>query len=525
MASSSIIELPPLSIENDDYCYDHAGSFPTTTTIIRRFRLTLDSTIVELSSLGASITSVLLPSRHDDGPSVVEEEDEEDDDDDLRNHRRLHHDDVVLSYASPLHQLRDGNWPYFGAIVGRVANRIRDGEFRLMQGRRGGAGTDAHDDDIAEVIYSLDRNDGANHLHGGYGGFSNRIWDARIVVPENHDDDRDAKEVRFELTSHDGDQGYPGGVVVVASYSLVRVIVDGKDGGMEEEVGARLRLAMSANLVTGETSSTPVCLAGHSYFNLAGHSSDRRIFDHVLHLPRCSRYTPLDEASIPTREVRRVIGDCSGGGDGDGGMGSAMDFHTTGRTFRDALIKYGTDAVGLDPDEAISNVTSLGDGRARVPECGGRSGSKLVGNAPYGYDHNYVIDGAGVNGDDHDHDNDDDDDDDDDDSAKSVRLVAVLSHPPTRRHLRVYTTAPGLQVYTSNHLDGNTPRPELCKGGSSYGQWQGVCLETQTYPDSIYASDHDIEQDDEFAKGRCFVLRPGGAGYRHVVEYEFVTAV
>ena len=134
MASSSIIELPPLSIDDGDYD-DHVVSDPTTSPI-RRFRLALDSTIVELSSLGASVTSVLLPRRRDDGPSV----EGEDEDDDRRNHRHHHHDDVVLSYASPLHQLRDGNRPYFGAIVGRVANRIRDGEFRLMQGRRRGGG-------------------------------------------------------------------------------------------------------------------------------------------------------------------------------------------------------------------------------------------------------------------------------------------------------------------------------------------------------------------------------------------------
>lgn len=155
---------------------------------------------------------------------------------------------------------------------------------------------------------------------------------------------------------------------------------------------------------------------------------------------------------------------------------------------------------------------------ARVPEeGGGTNGSNLVGNVPYGFDHNYVVGGRRAK-----------------EKKNGMRLAAILSHPPTRRALRVYTTAPGLQVYTSNHLDGNTPSPGLCKDGSRYRQWQGICLETQTYPDSILSSDDEDEMNDdderdedydEFARGRCFVLRPGGEEYYHVVEYEFLTAV
>jgi len=496
---SSIVELPPLSIDDGDG--DGSASASTTGKIIRQFRLTLDGVTVELSSLGASVTRILLPRdgicrREDDDASPSSAE------------ATGVHDDVVLSYASPEQQLRDRNRPFFGAIVGRVANRIGDGRFRLRQG----AGPDGAAATPPTETYELERNDGTNHLHGGSDGFWNRIWDASVVVD-------DGAEVRFALVSPDGDRGYPGGVEVVASYSLVRVVRgDGTadTSSVRGVMGARLRLVMRANLLPGETRATPICMAGHSYFNLAGHSSPSRILDHVLRLPNCDKYTPLDGTSIPTREVRSVVDR-----EYDDDDGGAMDFRE-GRDLASALSMYATEKVGLDRAESARDVSSGPRNAcedysyvARVPVCGGRPGANLVGNAPYGFDHNYVIGGEG--------------DGEDDEGGSTMHLAAILSHPPTRRSLRIYTTAPGLQVYTSNYLDGNTPSPSLCKDGSRYRQWQGVCLETQTYPDSIFPDDEVDERgdddDDEFARGRCFVLRPGGGGYYHAVDYEFLTAV
>ena len=490
---SSVVELPALSIDDGD----GSGSASTSTTgaTIRQFRLTLDGVTVELSSLGASVTRVLLPRDLPRGEEGEEEEEEEDDDDASPSSAEATggRDDVVLSYASPEQQLRDRNRPFFGAIVGRVANRIGGGRFRLRQAGPGAT--------TPPETYELERNDGPNHLHGGSDGFWNRIWDASVV---------DGAEVRFALVSPDGDQGYPGGVEVVASYSLVRVRGDGMADAPSVRgfIGARLRLVMRANLLPGETRATPICLAGHSYFNLAGHSSPSRILDHVLRMPNCENYTPLDGTSIPTREVRSVDRDDDGG---------AMDFRD-GRDLASALSMYATEMVGLDRTESARDVSGPPHACdylcvARVPDCGGRPGANLVGNAPYGFDHNYVIRG----------------DEGEDDEGGTMHLAAILSHPPTRRSLRVYTTAPGLQVYTSNYLDGNTPSPALCKDGSRYRQWQGVCLETQTYPDSIFPDDEVDERgdddDDEFARGRCFVLRPGGGRYYHAVDYEFLTAV
>jgi len=190
----------------------------------------------------------------------------------------------------------------------------------------------------------------------------------------------------------------------------------------------------------------------------------------------------------------------------------AMDFRKE-RLLADALIQYGEERAGLERGDAMDNIH-------RILSRGGTTKSDDVnlenGSSPYGFDHNYAI--ANI----------------DDESSlgqqhqqqhnnSSLRLAAILSHPPTGRSLRLFTTAPGLQLYTSNYLNGKTPPRELCKNRSEYCRWGGVCLETQTYPDSIFPCDavDGDGNDDEFAKGRCFILRPGGRDYSHDVEYEF----
>ena len=224
-------------------------------------------------------------------------------------------------------------------------------------------------------------------------------------------------------------------------------------------------------------------------------------------MPNCARFTPVDNTSIPTREVQRVDNACT----------KAMDFLHEGKFLADALVQY---RAGLERSVAMNNVHRIlntdtteeqdDDDSGRVagtPKNGGAPKANLDGDgAAYGFDHNYVIH-------------------DDEQSSSSERdglhLAAILFHPPTRRSLRVSTTAPGMQLYTANYLDGTIPSPALCKGGSRYHKWQGICMESQTYPDSIFPGDDSISDDDEFAKGRCFVLRPGGKEYFHHAEFEF----
>jgi aldose 1-epimerase len=154
--------------------------------------------------------------------------------------------------------------PYFGALVGRFANRIAGGKFEL----------DGNP-------YNLACNEkGKNHLHGGTLGFDKRLWTAEeIREPET-------AGVRFSYTSPDGEEGYPGELEVTVTYSL-------------NEAG-ELRLDYRA-----ETSRpTPINLTNHAYWNLSGPASGT-VYDHLLTL-HCSRYLPVNEQLIPNGDILPV---------------------------------------------------------------------------------------------------------------------------------------------------------------------------------------------------------------------------
>ncbi|MDH3451569.1 MAG: galactose mutarotase [Gammaproteobacteria bacterium] len=150
--------------------------------------------------------------------------------------------------------------PYFGAIAGRVANRIARGRFTLL-------GRD----------YQLACNNGRHHLHGGPGGFGRLLWSLAT--------DRAANAVQLRCTSPDGDEGYPGALEASVSYRL-----------------QDYRLAVEMTAVPDR--STPVNLAQHSYFNLNG---DAQVGRHRLRV-NADRYTPLDGELIPTGEIAAVDG-------------------------------------------------------------------------------------------------------------------------------------------------------------------------------------------------------------------------
>lgn len=232
---------------------------------IKLYQISLNNVTVELSLLGASIKKILLP-------NFVNPD--------------LPRDDVVLSYANPQHQVEHRNPQFFGAIVGRVANRIKGGNFQLLQMLPSG-------DRVVDVMetYHLDKNNGPNHLHGGIDGFCHRVWNGEIIG---------GNVVKFSLLSPDGDQGYPAGIHVSAIYSLQLT------NGVVNTNGVSLCLNMQANLIPGEVKATPVGLAQHSYFNLASHNSKERILYNSLKMPNCKKFTLLDITSIPTRKLQRV---------------------------------------------------------------------------------------------------------------------------------------------------------------------------------------------------------------------------
>ena len=169
--------------------------------------------------------------------------------------------DIVQGYDT-IGEYINGNGPYMGAVCGRCANRIAKGEFSLS-GKK----------------YKLAVNNGPNHLHGGITGFSKIVWDVVKSSPSS---------LKLEYHSADGEEGYPGKVTVSVTYTLT----DKNE----------LRLDYLAN--TDKT--TVVNLAGHSYFNLAGEGSGS-IYSQEL-IINADFFTPMDETSIPTGEIRMVKG-------------------------------------------------------------------------------------------------------------------------------------------------------------------------------------------------------------------------
>lgn len=172
--------------------------------------------------------------------------------------------DIVLGYDDLAGYLVRPN--YFGSIVGRYANRIGGAQF-----------------DLDGMTHTLARNDGPNSLHGGARGFDRQLWEVTEVSGGT-----DA-QVTLRHVSADGEEGYPGKLIVTATYRL------DEQGTLVVELRARTDKA------------TVVNLTGHSYFNLSGEGSGRSIEDHILTIPAES-YTPVDDGLIPTGELSPVAG-------------------------------------------------------------------------------------------------------------------------------------------------------------------------------------------------------------------------
>ncbi|HUJ09186.1 MAG TPA: aldose epimerase family protein [Verrucomicrobiae bacterium] len=268
--------------------------------------------------------------------------------------------DVALGFDT-LEDYVERNSPYFGCIVGRVANRIAKGRFTLDG-----------------VEYRLAINNGPNHLHGGLKGFDKANWKGEFS-------NTTASSVKFTYVSRDGEEGYPGNLSVTVVYMLTD----------------QNELQIEYTATTDK--ATPVNLTNHTYFNLAG-SGDVLGYELMI---AADQYVAVDDTLIPTGELKSV-------------QGTPMDF---------------TRAVPI-----------------------GSRFSELDGE-PKGYDHCYVLRHV----------------------SRKPSLAARVHDPLSGRTLEVYTTEPGVQLYTSNFLDGTIKG----KGGRSYRQHSAFCLETQHFPDSV----------------------------------------
>jgi aldose 1-epimerase len=173
-------------------------------------------------------------------------------------------DNVVLGYPDLEGYVSEDD-PYFGSLIGRYGNRIAEGRFTLDG-----------------ATYQLPLNRGPSTLHGGPGGFSERVWAATDVS------DDEVAALQLRLVSEDGDQGFPGTLTTTVTYRL--------------DAGSRLTVHYQATT----DAPTVVNLTQHTYWNLAGEGSGD-VYDHELQL-NASGFTPVDETLIPTGEIAPVEG-------------------------------------------------------------------------------------------------------------------------------------------------------------------------------------------------------------------------
>ncbi|WP_417387339.1 aldose epimerase family protein [Gimesia sp.] len=194
-------------------------------------------TSVNVINYGAIVTSVYLPDK--EGKS----------------------ENITLGFDSLAAYEKKG--PYFGAICGRYANRIKDGKFSL-NGKE----------------YQLAQNNPPSHLHGGESGFDKKVWAAESFST------KDEVGVRLSLVSPDGEEGYPGKLTLKVVYSL------NNDNELKIDYTAT------------SDQETPINVTNHCYWNLAGTGT---VLDHELVL-NCDQYLPVTDEAIPTGELKPVKG-------------------------------------------------------------------------------------------------------------------------------------------------------------------------------------------------------------------------
>lgn len=292
---------------------------------------------VAVSDYGARIVSVLVP---DNKGEII---------------------DVILGF-NDIQGYLSAVEPYYGATIGRFANRIANGTFKLN-----------------DQTFYINSNNGPNALHGGHEGFHNKVWDRRV---------NDCQKAEFYLVSPDGEGGFPGNLTVVVGYSLTE----------------QNELIIKYQVRTDKT--TVLNLTNHAFFNLNGEGSGP-ITNHQIQL-NADYYLPVDAHQIPTGELQAV--------------------EETPFDFRDLKLVKG----------------SLDLSHEQIKTAGG-------------FDHNFVLKVSTTN-----------------------TLAAKVISPLTGIKMEVFTSEPGLQLYTGNFLNG----ADIGKKGKAYQKHDAFCLETQRFPDS-----------------------------------------
>lgn len=302
--------------------------------------------------------------------------------------------DVILGFDTP--QDYRASATYFGATVGRFANRIRRGRFSL-DGKE----------------HQVTCNEGKNSLHGGNNSYDKRKWAADFSATSN--------SVRFSLVSPDGDEGFPGELKLSSTYTLT-------DDNC-------VRIEMRAT-----TDRPTLCnITHHSYFNVAGHASGNVLAQELRF--HSDFYTPVDDELIISGEVLKVAG--------------------TPFDFREAR------PIG-----------------SRIKELPRNEGAGRIKDGIGGYDHNFCIRGE----------------------YGRLRPAAEVRDPASGRGFVMWTTEPGVHLYTGGYLDESV----VGKDGKPYCRFGGFTLETQRFPDGPNLS--------HVPQSR---LDPGET-YEHIVEFRFL---
>lgn len=260
---------------------------------------------------------------------------------------------VVLGYETLSEYLNQN--AYVGALVGRYANRIREGKFTLEN-----------------TTHAVSVNHGLHHLHGGHQGFDCKIWEAKVSSTD------DQSMLTLFYRSPKGEEGFPGNLDVEVTYSLSN----------ENVLSIQYRAKTDQTTVFNPTQ--------HSYFNLSG-QKEAPVFDHILQM-NTQRYLKVNQDVLPTGETLSVS---------------------------DSVFDFGLPKV---LDSVLSPLAT-----------------PLVTTG--GLDHCFC-------------------------NPSSKTIKAQLTHPTSGRELTVQTEAPGIQIYTGNHLS----KPFVPFGA--------ICLEDQLFPDS-----------------------------------------
>lgn len=203
---------------------------------VKLFQLKNDKLAITLTNYGARLVSLNVPNK--DGQLT----------------------DVILGYDSA-NEYKENYNNFYGAIVGRYGNRIGKASFKLNG-----------------EVYSLEKNDGENSLHGGTNGVYNKVWDIVSITPTS---------ITLAYTSPDKEAGYPGTVKMEVTYTL-------DDNG----------LAIDYQATTDK--ETVLNLTNHAYFNLNG-AGDSSILDHELQID-AKAITEVDDSLIPTGKSLPVAG-------------------------------------------------------------------------------------------------------------------------------------------------------------------------------------------------------------------------